>query len=47
VIADDGTATLVFQPTAKELSTDARVDIRYTDGKGTGAPLAARLSELV
>jgi RNA polymerase sigma factor (sigma-70 family) len=47
VIADDGTATLVFQPTAKELSTDARVDIRYTDGKGTGAPLAARLSDLV
>ncbi len=43
----DGRATVLVQPTARDLAIDARLELRYVSGDTMGIPVSARLSALV
>lgn len=46
-IGADGRVVLTLRPSAQDISVDARVDLRYTDGSASGPPAAVRLSALL
>ena len=45
-LLEGGTAVLTIAPTAAELASDARLELRYVNGSRLGTPASTRLSDL-